>query len=600
MRVMGSSYEDKSPVTLVGYQSVINGATQDTVSVPTPINTTGDYLIAYIYTADSGANPSSGNWTAPAGWTKLYSGSKLPNLDVYYRVATSSEPASYTWTFSRTNFYLGGFILSYRFVADIGFVGSNSVTVGSYDTQTAPAGSTSYSKSYVLATYFNTNDVITFSTPTGYTAILDNYGAVLSSGGSVASPLFGLSATGTGSSTAFLVAGIEATNFTIASAVSTLSLTSSESSESAHLYLIPKNNITLLSSTSADLGTAGLSQTVTSSSITVTSVGVDNVVVPPSGVSFDINGDNVWRTSSTNASQRVIAKNNTLRFRVTTGGSYNVNSSYTILVGTTNFTLLIDTNNYAVYTSPGTYSFTVPPGITSISMMAIGAGGGGRGGAVAEGSGFGGGGGGACSYTNSIAVTAGSIITVRVGTGGLGGALGIAGGTGGDSWASKTGASPTLTTDGVLAKGGIGKSGGTVTGAAGGLNTSGIGSVRYSGGAGGTTYNYYTTGESGGGGGGAANPAGAGPTGVFVLNQNTYYTGGKGGQGTSISTTGWGTLATSWTSTYNGGNGRQQGGGGGSAYEASAGVSYQYGGDGGDGAVVLIWGGRTFSASTTY
>lgn len=126
-----------------------------------------------------------------------------------------------------------------------------------------------------------------------------------------------------------------------------------------------------------------------------------------------------------------------------------------------------------------------------------------------------GGGGGAYSRLNSLAVTAGTSYTVTVGAGGVGLSTSGNGNAGGDSWFSSTGT--------VLAKGGTGgNAGASATSAAGGAAGSGVGDIKYSGGASGT---------AGAGGGASGGGGGAGSQGDGVASANAGVSAGTGGVG---------------------------------------------------------------------
>lgn len=170
------------------------------------------------------------------------------------------------------------------------------------------------------------------------------------------------------------------------------------------------------------------------------------------------------------------------------------------------------------------------------------------------------------------------------------------GGTTGDTWFNGTANSaPTLASDGCLAKPGASPNFSYV-GGAGGQASSGVGSVKYSGGTGGSTGTYsYTV---GGGGGGAAGPNGNGGDGRNGLI-NTAYTGGGGGGANGGSTGGIGDGIANGGA---GGNGRLGSGGGAggttSADAADGGADTGAGGGGaynathpggGDGALDPIW-----------
>ena len=123
------------------------------------------------------------------------------------------------------------------------------------------------------------------------------------------------------------------------------------------------------------------------------------------------------------------------------------------------------------------------------------------------------------------------------------GATGVSGSNGspgGDSWANiVSNAAPTLTSQGSLAKGGVN---GTTSGAgAGGAAGSGVGTIKYSGGAG-SAYDIALGPNSGGnyalpGGGGAAGYSGDGNDGRAYYGGSNKSPGGPGGYGAIVNST---------------------------------------------------------------
>jgi hypothetical protein len=250
-----------------------------------------------------------------------------------------------------------------------------------------------------------------------------------------------------------------------------------------------------------------------------------------------------------------------------------------------------------VYRTPGTYSWTCPAGITKINIICIGAGGGGGYGA----NGGSGGGGGGVGWKNQFTVVPGNVYTVAVGAGGEA-PYASAGQNGGDSYFNNN-----STVCGFGGRGGDqtvkGSQGGMYTGdnggvgGAGGLNGGGGGGAASwvsNGAAGGITNTDGADGLNGAGGGGA----GYNPT-------TEYGGGGGGGVGLVYSTIGGesGTVGTleSRQGLGNGGGGQNgngyylggaQGGlygGGGGGGSLGSGLS-PFGGRGGSGAVIILYG----------
>ena len=244
---------------------------------------------------------------------------------------------------------------------------------------------------------------------------------------------------------------------------------------------------------------------------------------------------------------------------------------------------------YLDTTGAGTFSFVVPGGVTDISMLCVGAGGGG--GAVG-----GGGGAGACAYTNNVTVTPGETLTIEVGAGGISGTTtAYASGSAGGNSAVKR--SSTVL---VQANGG----GGGTDAVGGGGATGGTGTVLHGGGAGGRD----EVGDYGGTGGSSGNPSTYGSVGTPAWASTIYRGGGRGGgitltdgswsqaENTSVSATRHGVLA------FEGAGAEivAGAGGGGGAWGDAGHTLVGNGGYGANGAVVLIWGGRMFSASSSF
>jgi hypothetical protein len=211
-----------------------------------------------------------------------------------------------------------------------------------------------------------------------------------------------------------------------------------------------------------------------------------------------------------------------------------------------------------VFTTPGANTWVCPAGVTSIQVEAWGGGSGGTSSANTNNHCGGGGGGGAYARRNSITVVPGISYNFNVGAGGGVGNPGIQG----------TQSTATINGITITAAGGgaPGNSGVPGTGGAGGLATSSVGDVTYSGGSG---ANGSGTGSNNGTGGGGGGGAGSTANGQNASNQtpgsSTANNGGAGGAGgvnaigSNASNTGYG------------------GGGGGGGHKNNAGGSGQKG-----------------------
>lgn len=246
-----------------------------------------------------------------------------------------------------------------------------------------------------------------------------------------------------------------------------------------------------------------------------------------------------------------------------------------------------------VFTSKNSLkTFTVPNNVSQISVVLVG------GGAGASGNDYGtisSGGGGSLVYA-TIPVTPGETLGVYVGGGGEGGNSGGRGDNGVDSYVSRSG-TQILMAPGGQAVGDTTKGSHVITSTAivsdfnaGGPPVSGSG-------AGGSGAGGYSGagGTGSASGDGSAGSGGAGGGGGEALNASGSYLGGYGG-GVGL----YGEGASGAGGTYPGGNGGDGsggsyggGGGAGNTFDEDAGQDRLRGNDGVQGAIRIIWPGRT-------
>jgi hypothetical protein len=293
----------------------------------------------------------------------------------------------------------------------------------------------------------------------------------------------------------------------------------------------------------------------------------------------------------------------------TTGDYIGVYGSSRITNGAAEITVLdADTFTYQIfesaeYTTPGTYSWTAPTGVNEVSVVAVGGGGGGNRGTNTN---SGGGGGGGLGWKYSIPVTPGQSYTVVVGSGGsrdTDNDAGFNSTDGGTSYFISSGTVAGL--GGTRGQEGSGGAGGSFVGDGGGNGGRGGNSdgddSGGGGGAGGYTGNGGQGGDpdgnggngSGGGGGGAGSGDsddasgggggvgidGAGTSGLGSGESGADSNGGGGGSGGEDGTRG---------ASPRGIGGRFGGGGGGTDSNRDE------NGEGGSGAVKIIWGAQTY------
>ncbi|MBI5429727.1 MAG: hypothetical protein HY938_04625 [Nitrosomonadales bacterium] len=143
------------------------------LSIPLPAGTVaGDVMIAAVATT-----PSTVTITAPAGWTLIQTVTQATatsnRVATYYRVATASEPASYSWTFSTTHSGAAGGIVSYSGVDNTAPVDvSAGAATASALTHTAP-GITTAAAGDMLVTVHEYASGRSWTPPAGMTERVD-------------------------------------------------------------------------------------------------------------------------------------------------------------------------------------------------------------------------------------------------------------------------------------------------------------------------------------------------------------------------------------------------------------------------------------------
>lgn len=153
--------------TFVASANTQNSAASTSLVVNKPAGTqAGDLMVAVM----AGGTSSGFTWTGDTGWNELADQSSKPSLRLAYKVAGSSEPASYTFT-ATANQTLAGCILTYRNAA--------YDTIGTFLTATtpmpAPSISPSANYSMLIGAFANGATSTTCSTPPGMTArVTDN------------------------------------------------------------------------------------------------------------------------------------------------------------------------------------------------------------------------------------------------------------------------------------------------------------------------------------------------------------------------------------------------------------------------------------------
>src|ERR687891_1850085 len=151
------TYRDAQTATTAGATSLV-------INVPAGVQA-NDLLVAHIARTGNAAISTPSGWTVAGGTTN----GNFIRQETYYRVASGSEPASYTWTWTGSQPAAGGMSAYY------GVKGSSPLdVVGTADTAnntttvTAPSLTTTVNDALVLA-FFASNSNSTYSTATGMT-----------------------------------------------------------------------------------------------------------------------------------------------------------------------------------------------------------------------------------------------------------------------------------------------------------------------------------------------------------------------------------------------------------------------------------------------
>jgi hypothetical protein len=137
--------------------SANNGVSGSTLTINVPTGTLNGHLMLAILGTDTTAGR---RWTPPSGWTEVVDQDASPNLAVMYKVAGSSEPASYNFLIGAEEETLGGSILTFKNAAydTVGTVVANA-TNSSY-TLTAITTSENYGLVLAIGTGMNATSTI--------------------------------------------------------------------------------------------------------------------------------------------------------------------------------------------------------------------------------------------------------------------------------------------------------------------------------------------------------------------------------------------------------------------------------------------------------
>ena len=144
----------------------------NTITVNKPAGVlSGDLLIAYISKTMYGVGD-----LAPSGWTLIRtdSNSSCCRSGIYYKVATSSEPASYTWNIAGSETYGIGTIQVYRGADTTSPINAHGATTPISGTSyQAPSITTTVADTRLVTFFVARNGTATWTPPTGMTEAYD-------------------------------------------------------------------------------------------------------------------------------------------------------------------------------------------------------------------------------------------------------------------------------------------------------------------------------------------------------------------------------------------------------------------------------------------
>ena len=176
-----------SAITYVSVSTAVANSNSLTINKPAGM-LANDLMIAVLGQRNQNANPIASS----AGWSRINGTNDAANLgvDVYWKLATAAEPASYPWTFTKSA-RIAGTIMAFRGVnTTFPILASGSrINTPASTTYTAPSISTGVvSNAMLVAIYARTNAAGAISAATGMTLINS-----LSSGGGASGLVTGAS-----------------------------------------------------------------------------------------------------------------------------------------------------------------------------------------------------------------------------------------------------------------------------------------------------------------------------------------------------------------------------------------------------------------------
>lgn len=166
---VSSSDTGGSTIVRGSVSQTTNTTAGTTLTIPAPANTAQGDLLVSCLSLNGGSIATTG---APAGWTRLAAVTSISNPKVYgyYKVATASEPAGYSWTTTLTT--SGGGIA--RYTGASGLDGTATSAAGAAASSGTVPGLTSTTANVMLVGCMSVNSSsVTLTSPDGMTQAVE-------------------------------------------------------------------------------------------------------------------------------------------------------------------------------------------------------------------------------------------------------------------------------------------------------------------------------------------------------------------------------------------------------------------------------------------
>ena len=156
-------------ITRGAVSQAVNTATSTTLTIPKPANVAEGNLLVSCVALNGGTVTATG---VPAGWTRLAAATSIANPKVYgfYKVATASEPASYSWTTTSTT--SGGGIATYAGAAGLDTAATTAAGAAA-SSGTVPAVTTTTANAMLVGCMSVNSSSVTLTSPAGMAQVVE-------------------------------------------------------------------------------------------------------------------------------------------------------------------------------------------------------------------------------------------------------------------------------------------------------------------------------------------------------------------------------------------------------------------------------------------